>query len=225
MADQEHYQAALKLALNGHFREAEEKLSVLLQEHPQHVQALILLGKVEYYLRRFDSSRKRFEQAFSLEPENPAVFFGLQYYNQRRRTFMLLGVLGFSLAVLILFAVFFFFSMRTTLQSGFIRMEESFSGQLLELETRVAEEAGARKRNDGTILLNLEEMAETLTRYQDGMKIFRGETGSGITDLNKRIEMHSDRQMSLYRELRADIRVLEEKVRELLSYTQDKGEP
>ena len=225
MADQEHYQAALELALNGDYREAQEKLSGLLQEQPRHVQALILLGKVEYYLRRFEASRERFEQALSLEPENPAAFFGLQYYTQRGRTFRLLGLMGFSLLVLILLATFFFFSMRTTLQSGFIRMEGRFSGQLFELEGRVAEEAVARERNDNAILLNLEELAETLTRYQDEIKKIQSVTDSGFTAINGRIETHSDRQMSLYRELQADIRALEEMVRKLLSYNQDAGEP
>ena len=71
--EQESYQYALSLALQSRYAEAAAKLREILREQPHHVPSLLLLGKVEYYLKRFSSSRERFEQVLSVDPQNPAA--------------------------------------------------------------------------------------------------------------------------------------------------------
>lgn len=79
------YAAAHELAATGRYREARECLAALLQRDPADVEALVLLGKVEFYLRHAASSRRCFETALAYEPGNMAAFFGLEYFRQRSR--------------------------------------------------------------------------------------------------------------------------------------------
>jgi tetratricopeptide (TPR) repeat protein len=79
------YAAANELAVTGRYREARDSLRALLQKEPSNVEVLILLGKVEFYLRHAAESRRCFETALSYEPGNMAAFFGLEYHRQRSR--------------------------------------------------------------------------------------------------------------------------------------------
>ena len=86
MDHQDAYAVAKELALTGRYREAWDSLMAVLQRNPSHVEALILLGKVNYYLGRPGASRRCFEIALEYEPDNMAAFFGIEYYRQRRRS-------------------------------------------------------------------------------------------------------------------------------------------
>lgn len=90
------YQKALELAATSRYREAREKLRGILGEQPDFTEALILLGKVEYYLRRSASSRLCFETALIYEPDNSAAWCGLQFYRERRRV-VIFGAVAASL--------------------------------------------------------------------------------------------------------------------------------
>ena len=103
----DEYATASELALTGRYREARDSLKALLQRDPSHVEALILLGKVEYYLGHSAASRRSFEIALSYEPGNMAAFFGIEYHRQRtRRLFLgasvliLLAAIGVATAFL-----------------------------------------------------------------------------------------------------------------------------
>ena len=103
----DEYAAASELAVTGRYREARDSLRALLQRDPSHVEALILLGKVEYYLDHSVASRRSFEIALSYEPGNMAAFFGIEYHRQRtRRLFLgasvliLLAAIGVATAFL-----------------------------------------------------------------------------------------------------------------------------
>ncbi len=85
------YAAAHEHASTGRYREAQEILEQVLHEEPSHVQALILLGKVEYYLRHATRSRRCFETALVYDPANIAAFFGIEHYRGRRRTVWFAG--------------------------------------------------------------------------------------------------------------------------------------
>ena len=79
------YQIALELASTNRFREARERLENILRLQPDKVEALILLGKVEFYLNSLCSSRSRFEAALTYEPGNMAAYFGLEYFKERAK--------------------------------------------------------------------------------------------------------------------------------------------
>jgi len=78
------YHKAFELAATNRFPEAREKLLQILGEHPDAVDALVLLGKVEYYLGKKAASRQRFETALTYQPDNLPAWFGLQYYREHR---------------------------------------------------------------------------------------------------------------------------------------------
>jgi tetratricopeptide (TPR) repeat protein len=86
---QDEYAAASELAFTGRYREARNSLKALLQSNPSHVEALILLGKVEYCLGHTAASRRSFEIALSYEPGNMAAFFGIEYHRRRTRSLFL----------------------------------------------------------------------------------------------------------------------------------------
>ncbi len=220
MSEQEAYREALSLALKTQYREAAARLSELLREHPRHVPSLILLGKVEYYLRRFSSSRRRFEQALSLEPENPAAWFGLQYYAQRRRTVLPFGVLGISVGALVLIGALFFNSLRQSIESDLKGMEEHLAGRLLQVERLVAGEAEAREHIDEALLNNAEGLSEALERYGSSLEALESRIDTAFASVNGRLEELSDLQTELHSELRADIRELRSLIRELRSVLQ-----
>ena len=102
-----NYKTALELASTSRYMEAREKLQELLMERPGHINALILLGKVEYYLRLFASSRSRFETALTYDSGNLAAYFGLEYFKERKKGLFFLSTLAL---ILITFLIFFFFS-------------------------------------------------------------------------------------------------------------------
>ena len=89
MDQQDEYAAASELAFTGRHREARDSLKALLQSNPSRVDALILLGKVEYYQGHPAASRRSFEVALSYEPGNMAAFFGIEYHRQRTRSLFL----------------------------------------------------------------------------------------------------------------------------------------
>ena len=78
------YHIAFELAATKRYPEAREKLLQILGEHPDAVDALVLLGKVEYYLGKKAASRQRFETALTYQPDNLPAWFGLQFYREHR---------------------------------------------------------------------------------------------------------------------------------------------
>ncbi len=220
VSEQEDYREALSLALKTQYREAAAKLADLLGEHPQHVPSLVLLGKVEYYLRRFSSSRRRFEQVLNLEPENSAAWFGLQYYSQRRRTVLLLGVLGVSVGALVLMGALFFRSLRQSIDSDLKETEQRLTDRLLEMERSLAGEAEARTHIDEALLKNVEGISEELKRQGRSQEAIGNRINSLFASVHERLEELSDLQTGLDRELRADIRELRSLIGELRALLQ-----
>jgi len=220
VSEHEAYREALSLALKTQYRKAAAKLSELLGEHPQHVPSLVLLGKVEYYLRRFSSSRRRFEQVLSLEPENSAAWFGLQYYSQRRRAVLLLGVLGVSVGALVLMGALFFRSLRQSIDSDLKETEQRLTGRLLEMERSLAGEAEARTHIDEALLKNVEGISEELKRQGSSQEAIGNRIDTLFASVHVRLEELSDLQSELDREHRADIRELRSLIGELRALLQ-----
>jgi len=219
--EQEAYREALNLALKAQHREAAARLIRLLGEHPQHVPSLILLGKVEYYLRRYSSSRRRFEQALGLEPENPAAWFALQYYSQRKRTALLLGLLGVCLGALVLIGALFFHSLRQSVNSALKETDQRLTGRLLEMERSLAGEAEARRQIDEALLGTVEGISGELERQERSREAIGKRIDALFVSVHERLEELSDLQTGLDRELRAEIRELRGLIGELRNLLQN----
>ena len=79
------YATAHDHALSCRYREAREVLRKILDEEPSHVEALLLLAKVEHYLGHACRSRRCFETALAYDPSNVAAYLGIEHYRRRRR--------------------------------------------------------------------------------------------------------------------------------------------
>jgi tetratricopeptide (TPR) repeat protein len=134
------YKAAFEMAATGRHPEARVKLLEILDAQPAHTSALVLLGKVEYYLKLFDDSRKRFETVLLYDPGNFAAFHGLEYYKERSLKSLFYKA---AVAVVILFLVI----------SGilYISLKASFTERITVLEQTAARQSQRLERLEGEI--------------------------------------------------------------------------
>ncbi|MDA3940696.1 MAG: hypothetical protein PF693_15535 [Spirochaetia bacterium] len=166
------YQVALELASALRYEEAGQKLKLILEEHPDNMDALILLGKVEYYLGLFPSSRRRFETVLTHDPGNFEAYYGLRFFTERKRRLWTITAWLTSIFLFLSIAVFLNISIR----AGFNRFEESFSEQngyyyeaLKELSDRML------------------GMSENLDQYAHDLDKLKESLDSGIEALNEQI--------------------------------------
>lgn len=214
-SEQEAYRNALGLALESRYAEAAAKLLEILREQPQHVPSLLLLGKVEYYLKRFSSSRARFEQVLSLEPQNPAAWFALQFYYQRRRTVWLLGAAGCFFAILVLLGAFFLHSLRREVENDLLAVEQRLSGALLELEQSLSAQESSRQSSDQALMRRMEALSAELQRDAGRLEAVERSVETAFSELRGRLAEIAEQQSALHLELRADIRELRSLIGEL----------
>jgi len=131
------YSTALKQASESHFKKARQNLLKLLNSQPNHIDALILLGKVEFYLKKYKSSQHYFEMALTYNPANMEAYRGLEYYKERRwKNFLFkLSIFLFALFAFGLFFLYFIFNKNISL------FEKNFSKQInSKFETLVTTE-------------------------------------------------------------------------------------
>jgi TolA-binding protein len=126
----QEYAVAFELAVTGRYGEARSKLLGILQNRPAYIDALVLLGKVEYYLKSYRDSRKRFETVLIYEPGNFAAYFGLEYYKERALK------AAFYIAVIVVFI--FFFAVAAFL---YFSLSASFAKKSGVLEQRVTQQS------------------------------------------------------------------------------------
>ena len=207
-SEHESYRNALSLALESRYAEAAAKLLYILREQPQHVPSLLLLGKVEYYLKRFSSSRERFEQVLSVDPQNPAAWFALQFYSQRRRTVWLLGAAGCFFALLVLLGAFFLRSLRRDVETDLLAVEQRLGGALLQLEQSLSAQASSRQRSDQALMRHMEALSAELQRDAGRLEAVERRIEASFVELRRRLAEIAEQQMGLHLELRADIREL-----------------
>ncbi len=181
-----NYKTALELASTARYKEAREKLQELLMERPDHIGALILLGKVEYYLRLFVSSRSRFETVLTYDSGNLAAFFGLEYFKERKRRLFFLSTLAL---ILITFLIFFFFS-SALLKRDLMQAEMSIS---LKIDTFVS----ANETMEKEILLKLETLFDQLKGAVDLIESDQDEASAEIEALNEQISEQRSRQTQI----------------------------
>jgi tetratricopeptide (TPR) repeat protein len=181
-----NYKTALELASTARYKEAREKLQELLLDRPGHIDALILLGKIEYYLRLFASSRSRFETALTYDSGNLAAYFGLEYFKERKKRLFFLSTLAL---ILITFLISFFFS-SALLKRDIIQVEKSIS---LKIDTY----ASASETMEKEILLKLETLFDQLKEAADSIESDQEEASYRIEALNRQVFEQRSRQTQI----------------------------
>ncbi len=180
------YKTVLELASTSRYKEAREKLQELLLERPGHIGALILLGKVEYYLRLFASSRTRFETVLTYDSGNLAAYFGLEYFKERKRRLFFLST--FALILITLLISFFFSS--ALLKRDLLQAEMSIS---LKIDTY----ASASETVEKEILLKLDTLFDQLKEAVDSIESDQGEASYRIEALNRKVFEQRSRQTQI----------------------------
>lgn len=200
------YQVALELASALRYEEAGQKLKFILSENPDNIDALILLGKVEYYLRLFPSSKKHFEAVLTHDPGNFEAYYGLQFFVERKKRLWTITAWLASIFLLLSIAQFLNISIRT----GFDRFEESFteqSGYYLELEKELTD------RMFG-ISDNLDQYADDLDRLKENTELGIENLGASLDNLDYKMEEQfsefEDNQFEYYRAILKEIKDLKE---------------
>ena len=181
MDHQDTYAVANELALTGRYREARDSLTAFLQRNPSHVEALILLGKVDYYLGRPGASRRCFEIALEYEPDNMAAFFGLEYYRQRRRS------LFFAACVVLLLAAIAgataFLAYRLTLSVG--RMDAVVNQTSATFSRSVDRVGGAVEQIRKDSLEEHKNMEKALSEIRAELEKLRRRNANLLTEIEK----------------------------------------
>ena len=166
------YRIALELASSLRYEEAGQKLKSILSEQPDNIDALILLGKVEYYQRLFSSSRRRFETAITYDSGNLAAYYSLQFFNERKKRLWTAAAWVVSIVLLLFIGVF----LNISISNGFNQFEEKINEQIgnhLELETE--------------LLNRMLILSDNLDYYANDFKELKESTEAGIEDLGKRV--------------------------------------
>ena len=211
----DEYRKALELAATSRYREARDKLRGILDDHPDYAEALILLGRVEYYLRRSASSRRCFETALVYEPGNSAAWFGLQFYRERQRSV----IIGVAVACLLLSIILTAAGVYLGLVAQFDRR---FGGELATLKTtftgRLTDLAAAEERNAeliqriGTMIDNrFDKITVDMQTNADALESYRLDSNNNAASLAGRL-----REITVVQEANRDsLGRLEETVGEL----------
>lgn len=158
------YAVAFELASTGRYGEARSKLLEILQNRPAYIDALVLLGKVEYYLKLYRDSKKRFETVLTYEPGNFAAYFGLEYYRERARK------AGFYLLMIVIFiffsaaAGFLYFSLSASFAEKVAVLEQTVTRQSVQLDGLKETVSKTGRQRYKELLKKLAEMSKQVNR-------------------------------------------------------------
>lgn len=193
------YQKAFELAATKRYPEAREKLLQILGQHPDAVDALVLLGKVEYYLGKKAASRQRFETALTYQPDNLPAWFALQFYREQKFTaalalaLALVAIIVLSSAVLLYRGLDDRLNHQTTVQTEQLCMELATSTARLATTVDATVDTAIKTITDrssdeialleGTILEQLRLFSTDLTELENRLRGLK----DGITDPGKRL--------------------------------------
>ena len=181
------YRIALELASTLRYKEARGKLKSILLEQPDNVDTLILLGKVEYYLRLFPSSRRRFETALTYYPGNFEAYYGLQYFNERKKRFWIIGAWTASICLLLLMGFF----LNISVGNRFNQFGEKINSHIEYYNTTES------KLSDDILTLS-----NKLEHHGADIKEIKGSTEVLIEELGEKIENLELKQVLQYTELK-----------------------
>jgi tetratricopeptide (TPR) repeat protein len=175
------YAKARELALTGRYREARDALKAILGADPSHVEALILLGKVEHYLRHRASSRRCFEVALSYDPNNIAAFLGVEHYRQSMRSLLLIASIAFI--VIAIGAAVIFLSDRISSSSR--RLEARLEGAVNALSLSVENVAGAIEETGEVSVEQRSDMEKALSGIRAELVKLRSADASLIRKIDE----------------------------------------
>ena len=204
MNPEKEYQIALELASTSRYGEAERALERILQEQPGHIDALILLGKVEYYLRDYTASRARFETVLLYDHGNTTAYFGLQFFRERSRKIMSAVFLASAFFILIGMGVALFFGLNSAftarlsgLSEGLSKTEESLHGEIARLELLVEEDTASRRVAEGREAGKLENLSKKLEQNADSLEALRRSIQEQIEELDDAVTLRDEFRTSL----------------------------
>lgn len=213
------YQTALELASSLRYTEAKQKLESIISEYPNNMDPLILLGKVEYYLRLFPSSRRHFETVLSYDPGNFEAYYGLQFFIERKRRLWTITAWIISIFLLLSIAVLLNISIRNVF-NRFERKIDAQSGYYLKLEKELSD------RMLG-ISDNLDNYHDDLDELKESLLSEIGELNDHVDNLDfeqeERLLELQDTQVKYYRTILEGIRDLNETVGRLEDGNFDAG--
>ena len=195
------YRTAIELASTARYSEAREKLRGLLQDRPDHVPALVLLGKVEYYLRRFRSSRRCFETALLYHPQDMSAYFALTFYRERRNRWVLLGAVLSLLVALSLSGTILYRSLGSAVREVATHVEA--------LEERIAENTDMHLESQETLLAELRRLSEQLDENAEAAELGRVQIQDKLGALTGRLQELVVLQERLRRRVLALVQTLE----------------
>ncbi|MCK5672978.1 MAG: hypothetical protein KAH95_06365 [Spirochaetales bacterium] len=200
------YQMALELASSLRYPEAKQKLESILSDQPDNIDTLILLGKVEYYLRFFPSSKGRFETVLTLDPGNFEAYYGLQFFVERKKRFWTITAWLASIFLLLSIAVF----LNTSIRNGLDRFEEGFTAQsryYLELEKELSDRMLGLSDNLDQYAGSLDNLEESL---RSGMEVFKKQIGDFDIKQEERFLKFENTNFKYYRTISEEIKNLKE---------------
>ncbi len=193
----DRYNRAFELAATSRYREARELLEKMVSERPDDVDALVLLGKVEYYLRRYTSSRRRFEHALTYDPGNTPAWFGLQFYRERRRTLVIGLPIALAFVIVLLVAAGAYAGMRSQLRR-LDTVSAAVERSISSIEKIETSNDRMSHRLDAIESLLENRMLDIDTR----LETFRVESGESAADIRNRLREVSATQSEILTRLR-----------------------
>jgi len=210
------YQIALELASTSRYREAQGVLQRILERGPDDVEALILLGKVEYYLRLYRSSRTRFETALLYEPENVTAFFGVQFYRERTRGRAFAALLAAAVLVLSAVGIGLYLRLHGSLRHGLDELErqacsrrEELLARIGRLEAMLEESTAAFADAERHITAGVVELSAKTAESVDLFGQTRQEIGSAVQGLAETAGCQAELQQGLGSAVQMLIREIE----------------
>jgi hypothetical protein len=157
------YENALNLAADRRYREAKGAVAELLRADPADAAALVLLGKIEFYLGNDGATRSAFELALTHEPENFAAYLGLRYFRERRLKRIGIGLLLTALLVIGAGAVFFYLH-RAAADAVLLKTLTALVTEKSSLLEKRLEAVGAAQERQAEKSARLEELLKELVK-------------------------------------------------------------
>ena len=219
MNPEKKYQAALELATTSRYKEAERILVSLLEMQPGNVDALILLGKVEYYLRHYSASRTSFETALLYEPGNTTAYFGIQFFRERIRNIRNVVLLVAAFFLLAATGTVLFLALNASFRKGVSGLSEDLSSAeanlrhaINRIERILEDDAVARMTMEERSADKLDEMTGRLERNTELLETFQRNTQTDVQGLRDAMTLQNEHRMPrnhLIEDLRRELQDLQ----------------
>lgn len=171
MEKEKEFKTAVELASTGRYKEAGTLLSDILQRQPDHIEALVLSGKVHYYLKQFPDSRRCFETVLTYDPGNFAAFFGLEYYKERKRRIGFYAAFFLISFFLVTSAFLLYINLNRSFERKIFHLEDSFSKKLGVVDRSLKEYSHSKIKKNEELFLRMGELSKVIS--EDLKRIFQ----------------------------------------------------